>query len=113
MATKKVKVYLSGPITGIPDNNKAAFMAAAERLRIDGLEVINPIEYDLAAEADLSWNTCMKRDIKLLVDCDSIMLLDNWHKSAGAQLEFLIATRLGLRFYFYDNYLKGVYSAIH
>lgn len=110
---KKVRIYLAGPITGRPDNNKAAFMAASERLRVDGLEVINPIEFDLAAEKDLSWFACMKRDLKLLVDCDAIMLLDDWHKSAGAQLEFLVATRLGLRFYFYDNYLKGVYSAIH
>ncbi len=105
-----VKIYLSGPISNMPDNNKAAFDEAAEELREWGYEVINPIDLDLAAESDLTWEACMKRDIKLLMDCDGIMLLDGWHKSAGAQLEFLLASRLGLKYYFYDNYKKGMYK---
>ena len=40
-------VYLSGPMTGLPDFNRPAFHAAAAALRAQGYVVINPAEVDL------------------------------------------------------------------
>lgn len=37
-----MRIYCSGPITGVPDHNRAAFDAAAKRLRAQGHFVINP-----------------------------------------------------------------------
>ena len=39
-------VYLSGPMTGLPDLNFPAFHAAADKLRSQGVQVVNPAEPD-------------------------------------------------------------------
>jgi Domain of unknown function (DUF4406) len=90
-----MKVYLSGPMTGLPDNNFPAFHAVAKALREAGEDVVNPAEIN--PDASLSWEQCMRADIKALCDCDEIFLLPGWEKSKGAHLELHIAHRLGLK----------------
>lgn len=41
-----MRIYLSGPMRGIPDLNYPAFDAAAERISSLGHEVINPAQMD-------------------------------------------------------------------
>ena len=90
-----MKVYLSGPMTGIPDFNFPAFHAEAARLRAAGLHVVNPAEIN--PDTTMSWHECMRADIKALCDCDTLALLPGWESSQGAHLELHIAHRLGLR----------------
>lgn len=94
-------VYLSGPMTGLPDLNFPAFTAAATQLRSQGLRVINPAE--LNPDQNASWHDCMRADIKALCDCNAIALMPGWERSAGANLELHIAHRLGLRIAFTDR----------
>ena len=86
------RVYISGPMTGLPDRNFAAFNAAAQVLRELGLQVVNPAE--IHAEMDLSWTKSMRLDIKAMCDCDAIVLLPGWETSKGAHLELHLAHRL-------------------
>ncbi len=89
-----MRIYLAGPMTGLPELNFPAFNAMAARLRELGQEVANPAEIN--ADPDANWRDCMKADIAQLVTCDAIATLPGWAASRGASLEVFIATQLGL-----------------
>lgn len=86
------RVYLAGPMSGLPDLNFPAFHAAATSLRGFGFDVVNPAE--LNPEKDKPWAECMRVDIAQLVTCQGIALLPGWEKSKGARLESQIASDL-------------------
>lgn len=88
-------IYISGPMTGLPDWNYPAFNEAAEFLRSKGYEVFNPAEI-FEGRTDLPRNEYMREDIKALLECDTVMLLSGWEKSEGALLEADIAFEIGL-----------------
>lgn len=93
-------VYLSGPMSGLPDLNYPTFNSAAHALRKIGYEVINPAEFKTdttnMTEAQ-AWRAYMQVDIKALVHCDAIVMLPAWTESRGATLERSIAQGLGMR----------------
>lgn len=88
------RVYLSGPMTGIADHNFPAFNQAATLLRQIGFEVSNPAEIN--PDPGLSWEQCLRADIKALCDCDAMALLPGWETSRGAHLEVHVAHQLGI-----------------
>lgn len=88
------RLYLSGPMTGIPEFNHPAFHAESARLRALGYDVINPAE--LNPDVSKSWHDCMRRDLAALLTCDTLALMDGWQKSAGAHLEMHVAHRVGM-----------------
>lgn len=90
-----MKLYIAGPMTGLPDLNFPAFHAEAARLRALGYEVANPAEIN--PEPGMAWAECMRRDIPELVRCDGVVLLEGWERSRGASLEAHIAHSLGMR----------------
>ncbi len=89
-----MKIYVAGPMTGYLDFNFPAFHAEAARLRALGYQVANPAEIN--ADASPDWADCMRADIRELVTCDAVALLDGWEKSKGANLEVHIASELGM-----------------
>lgn len=90
-----MRVYISGPMSGLPELNFPAFHAAAAALRAKGLEVVNPAEIN--PDAGMSWEQCMRADIKALCDCDALAMLPGWERSKGAHLEVHVAHRLGMQ----------------
>jgi hypothetical protein len=92
---KGQRVYLSGPMTGVPGLNFPAFNRAAADLRERGYEVVNPAEIN--PDESMPWEQCMREDIKALCDCDVIALLPGWMSSKGAHLELHVAHRIGLK----------------
>ncbi len=91
-----MKLYVSGPITGLPDLNKPAFAEAAEQLRAAGHSVINPHEVGEASELLLPWEDYLRADlIAMLQGADALAMLPGWVNSRGATLEYHIAERLG------------------
>lgn len=90
-----MRIYVAGPMTGIPDLNFPLFHATAARLRAEGYDVVNPAEINVDPTA--GWITCMRADIRELVTCDAIYLLPGWELSRGARLEEHIARSLGFK----------------
>jgi hypothetical protein len=91
------RVYLSGPMTGIPAFNFPAFHRAAASLHASGYEVVNPAEMDEADATPMTWEQYLRRDIRVLLDCEAIALLPGWENSRGAKLEAHVALALGMR----------------
>jgi len=89
-----VKVYISGPMTGLPDYNRAAFRKAEARLLSRGYDVVNPARVNLPESSE--WIDYMRHDIKMLMDCDGIATLPGWDESRGALTEVFLADRLKL-----------------
>lgn len=91
---ERKKIYISGPISGLPfDKVERAFNDAEIRLQEEGYEVVNPLENGLTK--DHSWREHMKADIKLLMECDTIYLLKGYKDSKGAMIEYDLARILG------------------
>jgi hypothetical protein len=90
------RVYLSGPMSGIEDHNFPAFHRVAAKLRAQGYDVINPAE--LNPNPGMTWEDCLRVDIRALCTCNAIAMIPGWQYSRGAQLEQQIAHRLGLSF---------------
>ena len=98
-----MKIYLSGPMTGIPEFNYPAFHATAAKLRAAGYEVVNPAEVN--PDSSLSWQQCLREDIKHLCDCEALALMPGWQNSQGAHLEMHIAHRLGIKIHLVEELL--------
>lgn len=101
---KKIKgiIYISGPMTGLPDYNYPLFNATAAALRKRGYAVINPAEF-FGGKADRTREEYMRESILRLMEADGLMLLPEWHKSPGAVLEVAIARELEMSLYTLDN----------
>ena len=85
-----MRVYISGPITGLPyEEVEKAFNEAEIRLKEQGYEVVNPLNNGLPRES--TWNEHMRADLKLLLGCDVIYLLKGYQDSKGAMIEYDLA----------------------
>lgn len=96
----KGRCYLSGPMTGIPEFNYPEFHRVATWLRHHGWEVVSPAEQDAHSGLDpekAEWADFLRWDIRVLLDCDTIVLMDGWHRSRGARLEHHIAVEIGMQ----------------
>lgn len=92
------RIYLSGPMTGIPCFNYRQFFLAARRLREAGWYVVNPAE-TFEGDTELPREVYMRVDVALLTNCGAIAMLRGWKNSRGARLEYLIARELGMDVY--------------
>lgn len=99
-----MKVYLAGPMTGLPLFNFPAFDEAEAKLRALGYDVINPAQLDRDVGFDPTSTSvskaflrdALRRDLSALCDADAIAMLPGWEQSGGARVEWTLATHLGL-----------------
>ena len=80
------KVFISGPMSGYPNNNKEAFMEAERLLKDAGFSVMNPAW--LECDENFSAEDFLAIDMAMLSRCDAIYQLDGWKDSLGAKAEF-------------------------
>jgi len=100
-----MRIFLSGPMTGLPEWNQPAFNAAAKRLRDTGHEVWNPAEIDNSstdkpAEFYMMFNfSALARppvDPSKFSYWDAMALLPGWEKSVNGGRERAVAGGLGI-----------------
>lgn len=84
-----MKIYIAGPMTGLPEFNYPAFHAAARRLRALGHTVLNPAENPVPPCG--TWQGYMRMALAQLVQCECVALLPGWSESKGALIERWLA----------------------
>lgn len=111
-----MKVYIAGPMTGIPNFNFPKFNAVAKHLRNEGHDVFNPAERDIerhggvdisagnsagdpaqaAKEHGFSLREALADDTAYICkEADAIAMLPGWESSKGARAEHALAFALG------------------
>jgi hypothetical protein len=97
---KPARIYLAGPMSGLPEYNFPAFRDAAARLRALLFDVVSPVELDHGPGEPGSYSNqhYLRNDLRALLDCDAIALLPGWEQSIGARCEVAVAITLGLGF---------------
>ena len=112
--THALRVYLAGPMRGIPEYNFPAFYAAAKALRDIGCEVWSPAENDVEKDGfdptkDKAQPMChyMRRDLPAVLNSDAVVVLPGWEKSEGAQLEAHVAKKCGIPIHELDAMLAA------
>lgn len=107
-----MRLYIAGPMTGLPNFNYPAFFEAEEQLRALGHEPINPARVsgeDLDAALDRAngnqgrpthtWEYYVKEGLKSLLTADGLVVLPDWQGSRGARLEVDTAAKLSMPLY--------------
>lgn len=80
------KVYISLPISGHNlDDVRKRIQEASELLRAKGHIPVSPLE--VQTDLNAPYSELMGNDIKALLECDAIILLDGWENSKGCRLE--------------------------
>ncbi|MFS0827641.1 DUF4406 domain-containing protein [Pseudomonas phoenicis] len=105
MTNSARRIYLSGPMTGLPDFNYPAFNNAAFKLRsVYGLHVENPAESPVPPCG--SWLGYMRMAVAQIAKVDCIVTLPGWEASRGAKVEVDLARGLGLPVYPLSTFLR-------
>jgi nucleoside 2-deoxyribosyltransferase len=100
----KTKLYLVGPMRGIPLFNFPAFDSAAYRFREMGYDVTSPAQMDRELDDfdpcvgktanQPSIERCMARDLAAIATCDVVAVLDGWANSSGSRIELGVAVAM-------------------
>jgi len=85
-----MKIYIAGKING-DENYLEKFKNSENHCIVNGWETINPASFPR-----LGWKESMRRDLKLLNDCQAIYMINDWKDSKGATLEHWYAKRYEL-----------------
>lgn len=99
---RAARLYLAGPMRGIPEFNFPAFNEATKRLREHGFDVWSPAENDVEKDGfDPKTGTVasmahyMERDLPEVCRADAVAVLPGWEKSQGATLEVHVCRQIG------------------
>ena len=99
-------IYIAGKVSGLPiERVLKKFASAQSEIEDLGFKAINPIV--VVNDWQCEWHTAMKKCIKALMDCDAVVVLDDYKTSDGAKIELELSKRMGiLIFYGVDDLTK-------
>lgn len=79
------KLYLAGPMSGLPNYNYPAFNRSQFILEAAGYEVINPTS--IGQHEGWTHDDYLRAALALMLQADAVALLPGWENSKGAALE--------------------------
>lgn len=85
-------VYISGPMTGLPERNYPAFNQAELMLVAQGHEVLNPA----SLPDGLTYEEYMELDLEMVRRSQMVVTLPGWENSKGSNIEVELANSLGI-----------------
>ncbi|HDN9019636.1 TPA: DUF4406 domain-containing protein [Aeromonas salmonicida] len=85
------KIYIAGPMSGLPNFNRDAFNQEAQRLLGLGHVALNPAILPDGLEQHEYMALC----IEMVKMADQLVMLPHWERSAGATAEHALAIKLG------------------
>jgi Domain of unknown function (DUF4406) len=88
-----VKLYIAGPMTGLPEFNYPAFREASRALFVAGYATEDPSTHDGKAT---TWDGYMRLALPQMLRCDGVATLPRWWRSRGARLEVHVASSLDM-----------------
>lgn len=109
-----MRLYIAGPMQGLPLYNFPAFFQCAMTLRQMDYEVENPAEKDMAKGFDPGktyeeqgfgadhLHGSLLRDYRMVLVCGGIVMLPGWEESRHAPIERALAQSAGLQVYDYN-----------
>lgn len=102
-----MRLYIAGPMTGLPEFNYPAFYKAEEQLGAAGYEIENPARNELKDRplGEPMWLSFMRMSLVQISTVDGMALLDGWASSSGATLEAHIGRGLKLPVLYLDDWL--------
>jgi hypothetical protein len=90
-------VYVAGKMTGLPDEGREHFAAAAAMLRRHGHTVISPSELNYCMGSKRTYSQALRADLALIIAVvDAVYCLPNWNDSRGAKVERSVAEACGI-----------------
>lgn len=91
------RLYIAGPMSGLPEFNYPAFNGMARFFRNEGYHVENPAENTLPPDFDGDkWQAYMRLSLRQLLTCDVVAALPGWEQSKRATIEVHLARSLGI-----------------
>jgi hypothetical protein len=112
-----MKVYIAGPMTGLPQHNFKAFDAAKRQLKRQGHKVVSPADIDRMfgitgreRPEDLAaamLQRVMLVELRAIGRCDALTLLPGWQRSKGAAIEILWANMWRVPIYTIEEFLTN------
>lgn len=89
-----MRLYVAGPMTGLPEFNYPEFNRVAAVLTERGFAVENPA---LNPEPPCgTWAGWLRIALTQMMRCDGVARLPDWQHSRGAMLEVYVARSLGM-----------------
>jgi hypothetical protein len=89
-----VRLYVAGPMTGLPEYNRPAFAEATARLNRVGHDAVNPGRREPVPGK--SWQDYLRDGLTDLLHCEGVAVLPRWMESRGARLEVSTAWALSM-----------------
>lgn len=103
MENKKKRIFISGPMTGVPDYMVKFAEAKVELLDAGYTDIINPAIVNNSLIPILSYSELVEMCYKELDFCDQIYMLHGWENSKGANIELAYAKSRNMEILFQDK----------